>query len=143
MTQVRRASFTPFLPEQMYALVNDVMAYPEFLPWCVGARILESSESSMQAWLKVKRGRFDYAFTTKNRLTPGEAIELNLVDGPFRRLAGGWRFAAADGGCMIDFDIDFDFSSRVLGLALTAAFKPIADSLVDAFKTRAYAVYGD
>lgn len=142
MTAVRRASFAPFEPGEMYALVNDVPSYPAFLPWCVDARVLAQDDASMRAQLNVKRGRFDYAFTTHNRLTPGEAIELDLVDGPFRRLHGGWRFLPADGGCMIHFDIDFDFSSRVLGIALTAAFKPIADTLVDAFKTRAYSVYG-
>lgn len=142
MTVVKRSSFAPFPPEAIYDLVNDVAAYPQFLPWCVAADVLAEDEQTMRARLTVKRGRFDYAFTTTNQLNPGQSIELNLVDGPFQRLCGGWRFEPIDGGCMIDFDIEFEFGSRILGMALTAAFKPIADTMVEAFKKRAYVVYG-
>lgn len=143
MTVVKRSSFAPFPPDAIYDLVNDVEAYPQFLPWCVSADVLAHDEKMMRARLKVKRGRFDYAFTTANRLTPGEAIALDLVDGPFRRLRGGWSFHAVDGGCLIDFNIEFEFGSRILGAVLTAAFKPIADTMVEAFKSRAHAVYSE
>ena len=142
MTVVVRSAFTPYSAAQMYALVNDVPAYPEFLPWCVAADVLDASEAEMRARLKVQRGRFDHAFTTANKLLPQRRIELHLLEGPFRRFSGAWTFTPADGGCLIKFDVEFEFTSRILGLALTTAFKPIANSLVDAFKNRAHTVYG-
>ena len=125
----------------MYALVNDVATYPTFLPWCAAAQVLSDSEDRMTAKLTVRKGRFDYAFTTLNVLQPDRGIEMNLVDGPFRKLHGQWRFDPADGGSLVTFDIEFEFSGRLLGAALTAAFSPIADSLVEAFRQRAYVVY--
>ena len=95
MTVVVRSAFSPFTAEQMFDLVNDVAAYPEFLPWCVSADVLESNGASMTARLKIKRGRFDHAFTTANQLTPGKRIELHLIDGPFRKFGGAWTFTLA------------------------------------------------
>lgn len=126
----------------MYALVNDVEAYPSFLPWCERAELLLSEPARMRARLTVNKGRFRYAFTTENRLVADRSIDLGLVEGPFRRFRGTWHFDAADGGCLIRFHIEFEFANRLLGVAMGAAFKPIADSLVDAFKRRAYEVHG-
>lgn len=126
----------------MYALVNDVEAYPEFLPWCSAAAILDRSDGpQMTAKLTVRKGRFNYDFTTRNALEPDRRIELRLVDGPFRKLNGRWQFDPADGGSLVTFDIEFEFSGKLLGAALNAAFSPIADSLVEAFRQRAYVVY--
>lgn len=141
MTVVRRVAFAPFSPAEMYALVNDVEAYPDFLPWCEAATVLDEDVRAMRARLTVNKGRFRYSFTTANRLVPDREIALSLVDGPFRKLEGAWRFEATDGGCTIHFELAFEFTNRLLAVALNAAFKPIADSLVDAFKRRAYAVY--
>jgi ribosome-associated toxin RatA of RatAB toxin-antitoxin module len=141
MTIIRRAAFAPFPPDKMYALVNDVEAYPQFLPWCETAVVLSLTDEVMNARLKVKKGRLDYVLTTANQLTPGRTINLELIDGPFRKFHGVWDFAAADGGCLIDFSVDFEFSSRILGAVLAAAFRPIADSMVDAFKARAHDIY--
>ncbi len=142
MTVVKRHAFAPFAAEQMYDLVNDVEAYPDFLPWCVAADVLDRQPGALEARLQIRRGRFDYAFTTRNALEPGRAIELQLRDGPFRKLHGMWRFEPTDGGCLIRFHLYFEFRNRILGKAMAAAFRPIADSLVDAFKARAYTVYG-
>lgn len=142
MTVVRRSAFTPFSAEQIFALVNDVAAYPTFLPWCAAATVLTAGEHQMRARLAVKKGPLDYSFTTENQLEPGRGIEMFLVDGPFKRLHGQWRFAPTDGGSMIHLEMEFEFAGRVVGAALAAAFKPIADSLVDAFKARALALYG-
>jgi ribosome-associated toxin RatA of RatAB toxin-antitoxin module len=141
MTTVKRSSFSPFTPAQMYTLVNDVQAYPAFLPWCVEAAVLFHENHVMRARLKVKKGRFDYAFTTENRLQTDSAIEMHLVEGPFKKLQGQWRFESADGGCLVSFELEFECSGRILGAVLTAAFKPIADSMVEAFRERAYVVY--
>jgi len=126
----------------MFALVNDVEAYPDFLPWCDEATILSEDAGRVQARLTVNKGRFRYSFTTINRIEADRTIELGLVDGPFRKLHGIWRFEDADGGCTVHFQLEFEFTNRLLGTALNAVFKPIADSLVDAFKRRAFVVYG-
>lgn len=141
MTVVRRTAFVPFSPAQMYGLVNDVEAYPDFLPWCEDAVVLAHDASGMRARLTVNKGRFRYSFTTANRLVENREIVLKLVDGPFRKFDGAWRFAPADGGCMVQFELAFEFTNRLLAVALNAAFKPIADSLVDAFKRRAHGIY--
>ncbi|MEQ8234063.1 MAG: type II toxin-antitoxin system RatA family toxin [Gammaproteobacteria bacterium] len=141
MTVVRRTAFAPFTAAQMYHLVNDVEAYPGFLPWCDGAVVLAREPALTRARLTVRKGRFHYSFTTANRLVPERSIALDLVDGPFSRFHGAWHFVPADGGCTIDFNVEFEFANRIVGRALAAAFKPIADSMVDAFKRRAYVVY--
>jgi len=141
MPIVRRTAFAPFTTTQMYNLVNDVEAYPEFLPWCEHAALLTREADFVQARMTVRKGRFHYSFTTANRLVAARSIELRLVEGPFSRFQGAWHFAPADGGCMIDFNVEFEFANRLVGRALAAAFKPIADSMVDAFRRRAYSVY--
>lgn len=141
MTAVRHTALTPFTAAQMYDLVNDVEAYPDFLPWCEDAAVLAHEPGRMEARVTVRKGRFHYTFTTANRLEPARRIELRLLEGPFKKLDGLWRFDPEDGGCRVALRLDFEFSNRLLGAALGAAFKPIADSMVDAFKRRAYAVY--
>ncbi len=142
MSTVRRMAFVPFTPRQMYDLVNDVAAYPRFLPWCAGSEILVDEPDRMRARLQLRKGPLDAAFTTDNRLVPGRSITLSLVDGPFSRLHGQWNFEAADGGSVVSLELEFEFSGRLIGKVLATAFKPIADSLVEAFKSRAYTVYG-
>lgn len=142
MTIVKRMSFVPFSAEQMFDLVNDVLAYPEFLPWCAGSEILAQEPTRIRARLRLKKGPLDASFTTDNRLVAGRAIALTLVDGPFSKLLGQWYFEPADGGCVVRLDMEFEFNGKLLGKVFATAFKPIADSLVEAFKARAYAVYG-
>jgi ribosome-associated toxin RatA of RatAB toxin-antitoxin module len=142
MTMVRRMAFVPFSAVQMFDLVNDVASYPSFLPWCAGSEILAQEPGRMRARLRLKKGPLDASFTTENRLQPGRSITLALVDGPFSRLHGQWHFEPADGGSMVRLEMEFEFSGKLLGKVFATAFKPIADSLVEAFKTRAYAVYG-
>ncbi len=142
MTVVRRMAFVPFSAAQMFDLVNDVAAYPDFLPWCAGSEILNHEPQRMRARLRLKKGPLDTNFTTDNRLEPGRSIALALVDGPFSRLQGHWHFEPAEGGSMVRLELEFEFSGKLLGKVFATAFKPIADSLVEAFRTRAYVVYG-
>jgi len=142
MTVIRRRAFTPYTCAQMFALVNDVAAYPQFLPWCVEATVLHAGDAHMRARLGVRKGPLALSFTTANRVHPTSGIELALVDGPFEKLRGQWQFAPADGGCMVGLELEFEFGGRLGGAVLARAFKPIADSLVDAFIQRAHAVYG-
>lgn len=142
MTVIRRRAFTPYTCAQMFALVNDVAAYPQFLPWCAEATVLQASATLMRARLGVRKGPLALSFTTENRLHPPSGIELALVDGPFEKLRGQWQFAPSDGGCMVGLELEFEFGGRFGGAVLARAFRPIADSLVDAFVQRARASHG-
>ena len=104
---------------------------------------VDAGDNEGQSRLTAKKGRFDYTFTTENRLQPDRAIEIQLVDGPFKKLHGQWRFEPADGGCLVTLELEFVFPGRIVGAALTVAFTPIANSFVEAFRKRAYAVYGE
>ncbi|RMD80661.1 MAG: type II toxin-antitoxin system RatA family toxin, partial [Gammaproteobacteria bacterium] len=92
MTAVHREALVPYRCEEMFALVDDVEAYPSFLPWCRGAEVLSRDEDEVRARLEVARGSFQKAFTTCNRRRPPKMIEMRLVEGPFRHLQGFWRF---------------------------------------------------
>ena len=142
MTIVKRNAFVPFSAGQMFDLVNDVVAYPDFLPWCADSEILLQEPDRIRARLRLKKGPLDASFTTDNRLVFGRSIALTLVDGPFSRLQGQWHFEPVDGGSVVGLEMEFEFSGKLLGKVFATVFKPIADSLVEAFKTRAYSVYG-
>jgi ribosome-associated toxin RatA of RatAB toxin-antitoxin module len=129
----------------MYALVNDVTAYPDFLPWCKSARVLGQSEGEMIASIEIARGALNKSFTTKNSLRPNKKIEISLVDGPFKTLHGAWIFhkLKRDDACKIELDLKFKFDSGLVSLAAKPVFTQIANSLVDAFTKRAVEVYGE
>ena len=91
---VERSAIVSFAPAQMFAVVNDVARYPEFLPWCVGARVESRSATEMLASVKIARGVLRTEFTTRNTLQQDAQILMRLVDGPFRQLLGQWRFEA-------------------------------------------------
>lgn len=144
MPVVRRSSLVPYTAAQMYGLVNDVNAYPDFLPGCRSARRLSMTEDEVTAEIELARGALHRTFTTRNRLQPNKMIEMRLVDGPFRQLEGFWRFDELDEGraSRVSLDLDFEFSNRVVALAIGPVFNAIANSLVDAFVKRAREVYG-
>jgi ribosome-associated toxin RatA of RatAB toxin-antitoxin module len=144
MRTVHRNATVPYTPAEMFDLVNDIEAYPQFLPWCQSAEVLQRDEQQIRARLKVaaKRG-INTSFTTLNRLKTNEQIEMRLIEGPFRRLEGLWRFESAQVGvCRVSLDMAFEFSSRIVALTLGGVFNQAANFLVDAFVRRAHEVYG-
>jgi ribosome-associated toxin RatA of RatAB toxin-antitoxin module len=141
--QIDRHALVPFTAEQMYALVDDVARYPEFLPWCRQAKELERTSTHVVASLKVHKGALHARFTTRNRLEPHEAIHLELVDGPFRTLKGAWRFSSiADKGSRVSLQLQFAFANPLNAWLLEPVFEHTCNSLVDAFVARAQAIYG-
>jgi ribosome-associated toxin RatA of RatAB toxin-antitoxin module len=127
----------------MFALVNDIEAYPQFLPWCRSARVHSRDEDEVRATLELARGAIQKSFTTCNRLQKDKMIEVRLVEGPFQRLEGFWRFdALREDASKVSLDLEFEFSSRLVGFALGPVFNQIANTLVDSFKVRAVQVYG-
>lgn len=140
---VERSAIVKYTPSQMFALVNDVGRYPEFLPWCVGSRVAESSDSHQVASVKIAVGVMRTEFTTRNLLRPDEAITMELVDGPFRSLTGHWGFAGiGERGSSVRFRVEFEFKNRLTAAALSSTFETLCGTLVDAFVQRAKVVYG-
>lgn len=143
MRKVHKNALVPHSAADMYALVNDVARYPEFLPWCRGADVLDSSASEMRARLDLARGKFRRSFTTHNYLTPGQAITMTLEDGPFKHLEGRWRFTdLGPEGSKVELDMQFQFDSMLLDLVAGPVFEDICNSLVDAFIRRAAVLHG-
>jgi ribosome-associated toxin RatA of RatAB toxin-antitoxin module len=136
--KVQRSAIVPHTAAAMYRLVNDVAAYPQFLPWCRATRVLEESPSHMRASLELARGGVAKWFTTRNTLTPDRCIAVELEEGPFEVLAGRWTFEPlGDDGCRIALDMEFEFDGFLLDLALGPALEEIFASLLDAFVARA------
>ncbi|HEY7866162.1 MAG TPA: SRPBCC family protein [Psychromonas sp.] len=143
MAQVSRSALLMYSAEEMYQLVNDVNAYPEFLPGCVDANILTNNNNVMRASVKVSKAGISQTFTTENILVNGQSILMNLVDGPFKHLRGGWTFSKLDEqACKINLDLEFEFNSSLVELAFGRIFHELVGSMVKSFSSRAKVVYG-
>jgi len=142
MTQVDRSALVLHTAEQMFDLVNDVANYPEFLPWCSGSTIIESTPEVMQASLYVAKAGLKYSFTTRNALQrPGE-IRMELVEGPFSSLSGVWTFTPlSEEASKVGLSLQFDFSGKLASMAMSKVFNQMAATMVDAFVSRADQVY--
>jgi ribosome-associated toxin RatA of RatAB toxin-antitoxin module len=139
---VERSAMVTFTAKQMFDLVNDVGRYPQFLPWCTGARVEDRSDTERVASVKVARGVLRMEFTTRNTLKRDAQILMHLIDGPFRNLIGEWRFdAIGERGSRVSFRVEFEFKNRLTAAALGAAFEAVCNSIVDAFVLRAQKIY--
>lgn len=142
MASLHRSALVPFSAAQMYALVNHIEAYPEFVPWCSQSAAEIISETEKQATLWFARGPIKTSFTTKNILTLNESIAMQLIDGPFSQLQGAWRFADIDDSAStVALELQFKLSSRMLKFALESFFNQVCDRLVSAFVQRANEIY--
>lgn len=143
MPVINKSALVPYSASEMYALVNDIESYPQFLPWCGSSRVLSDSEDEVRATIEIAHGSLRKAFTTCNRLQAGKMIEMRLENGPFRHLEGFWRFdVLGERACKVRLDMDFEFSNRLVGMAMGPLFTQVTSSLVDAFCRRAEQVYG-
>ena len=143
MTTIHKSALVPYSAEQMYTLVDDIPAYPEFLPWCSSSEEINRGENEVEASLDIAHSGVHKSFTTRNRLEINKTIEMQLVEGPFKHLHGIWRFEPlGDAGSKVMLDLEFEFSSKLLGMTFGPLFSKIASSLVDAFIQRAQKVYG-
>ena len=143
MKKISRTALLPYSAVQMYNLVNDVAAYPEFLPWCGAAEVVSETESEMVAKVTIAKAGLRQTFETKNYLVVGERIEMHLLEGPFKHLKGEWIFKPLDvDACKIQFEVEFEVSNGVLNMAIGTVFKHISSTLVDSFCERAKVIYG-
>jgi ribosome-associated toxin RatA of RatAB toxin-antitoxin module len=138
MREVVRSVLIGRPAEIVWGLVDDIERYPEFVPGCVGARVQSRTVEEVVATLEVRKGPLNMAFTTRNRLAAPHALDMELVDGPFERLSGGWRILplSAD-GCRATLTLGFAFANPVTALVLEPIFERILADLVDAFVQRA------
>ena len=133
----------PFTPQQMFDLVADCERYPEFLPWCIGARIRKRDGNVYFADLIIGFKMVRERYTSKVTLDPGRRVDVTYTDGPFSRLDNHWVFEPAeDGGTNISFYLDFEFRSRLLQTLIGAVFNEAVRLMVHAFEKRAAQIYG-
>jgi ribosome-associated toxin RatA of RatAB toxin-antitoxin module len=143
MAEVSRSALLMYSADEMYQLVNDVKSYPEFLPGCVDAKILNHIDDVMSASVVVSKAGIKQEFTTENKLLDGRSIAMNLVDGPFKHLSGGWKFLPLDDqACKVSLDLKFEFSSKLVEVAFGRIFNELVGSMVKSFSERAKIIYG-
>jgi len=140
--QIARSALVQHSAAQMYALVNDIDLYQEFLPWCGSSKVLSHDGNEMVASVEIAFKGIRKTFTTRNTLTEDTRIDLALVDGPFSELTGTWEFKPiSDQACRISLNLGFGFSNKLVERLLGPVFKKIADSMVDSFCKRADEIY--
>lgn len=142
MPVVKKARTVNYTCEQMFALVNEVERYAEFLPYCAESLVHHRDEDEVQATLVIGAAGMSKSFTTRNRLQINKMIEIRLVDGPFSHLEGFWRFDEVEEGCKVSFDLEFEFAGRMFSMLLGPVFEQVTDKMVDSFCERAKAIYG-
>jgi ribosome-associated toxin RatA of RatAB toxin-antitoxin module len=148
MKHVRKSVLLWYSPREMYELVTAVEAYPQFLPWCDKAQVLERHEDGVTARLGLAYMGVSHTFTTRNVQTTDTAVEVQLVDGPFSSLQGHWLFrqlgrpGSDQPACKIEFDLRYAFASPALETVVSPVFDKVANTLVDSFVRRAEDVYG-
>ncbi len=127
----------------MFVLIDDVEAYPEFLPWCNDTEVHKRTDNVVDATLELHKGSLSNHFTTRNTRREFETIEIALIGGPFRVLQGGWRFTEiGEEGCKVTLELEFEFENKLIDMMFGAFFEDTCNSLVDAFTKRARVVFG-
>jgi coenzyme Q-binding protein COQ10 len=132
----------PYRPDQLFDLVADVGKYPQFLPWCVAARVRSATEAELLADLTIGFGPFRESFASRVTLDRPHQVRVRYENGPFRYLKNQWKFTPDPRGCRVDFFVDFEFRSRLLQAAIGVVFNEAVRRMVNAFLKRARDVYG-
>jgi ribosome-associated toxin RatA of RatAB toxin-antitoxin module len=142
MPQVAKSVLVPYSAEAMFALVDAVERYPEFLPWCGGAKVHARDDVHTIATLDIRYAGVTQSFTTENTKTGTEQMSLKLRDGPFKDLRGAWRFhSLAAHGCKVSLDLEYAFQNTLLEHTIGPVFGVIADTMIDRFVARADALH--
>lgn len=142
MPSINKNALVAYSTSQMFALVNDVSAYQEFLPGCKQSLVLQQSENYMQAKMVLAKAGIEQTLVTENTLVPNQSIQMSLSQGPFKQLSGGWTFTAmSDEACKIELSLDFVFTSKLVDMAFGKVFRNLTMNMVKAFSDRAKEVY--
>ncbi|PAJ75601.1 ubiquinone-binding protein [Pseudoalteromonas sp. NBT06-2] len=143
MPEIKKSALVMYSASEMFTLVNDVAYYREFLPHCSDAKIISQSDDKMTASVEISKGGLKKWFTTENTLLTDKKINMVLVDGPFKKLEGGWLFTPLDEtACKVELKLNFEFSSRLVEIAFGRVFNEVANNMLGAFTQRAKQVYG-
>lgn len=143
MTTISKSALVSHSPEEMFKLIDDIESYSDFLPWCAKATEISRDENNVEASVLISHSGFKKEFTTQNKNTAFSKIEMHLVNGPFKNLDGVWLFEPlGETACKVSLNLEFEFSSKIIGITLGPVFSKIANTLVDAFIKRADVVYG-
>jgi len=137
MREVKRSALVNQPPARLYALINDIESYPQFLPWCTHAGVVSRTEREIVATIGVRQGALHGEFTTRNTLEPDRGVHMELLSGPFRELEGRWLLTPVEDGCRVELTMRFAFKSSLTGLLFEPKFAETVGSLVDAFVARA------
>ncbi len=138
MTRIDRSALLPYPARQVFDLVNDIEAYPQYMDGCVGAKILRQEDNLIEARLDLARAGMAHSFSTRNRASAPHSIELELLEGPFDHFAGCWRFhALGDSACKVSLSLEFSMRNSLVGAASGKLFESVASRLVDAMGLRA------
>ena len=134
MTTIHRHALVRHSAVRMFGLVNDVARYPQRFAWCEASKVIEQSEKHMLARLDLRVAGLALSFTTRNALQAPTRIDLQLEDGPFSELRGGWVFhTLSEDACKVSLTLEFEVASRLIGSALALGFQGLADRMVDDF----------
>jgi len=143
MTVIHRSALLHYSAGQLYELVSNVEAYPEFMEGCVAVSILHREENLLEARLDLARAGIRHSFSTRNRMLAAREITLELIEGPFDYFTGRWDFRAlGDTACKLSLDLEFAFRNSLIGAAAARLFDSVANNLVDAIGQRAVQLYG-
>lgn len=143
MSEVNKSVLVGHTASQMYALVDAVEQYPDFLPWCSGSEVIRRDEETTRARIHISYRGIRQHFTTENHKQEPHLMQMKLVEGPFRTLDGSWRFTDYPGhGCKVEFRLHYVFSSKLLEKLVGPVFSHIANTIVDSFVRRAEKLHG-
>ena len=142
VADIARSVLVEYPAQRMFALVDAVEQYPEFLPWCGGAELIYRDADVTRAKIHIRYRGIRQSFSTENVKREPRLMQIRLIEGPFRELEGSWRFAELGGGCKVELNLHYEFASRVLEKVLGPVFGHIAGTLIDAFVKRARSLHG-
>ena len=143
MPSISRSALVMYSVDQMFELINDVLAYPTFLSDCSNSKIISADENSVTASLEVSKTGFKKWFTTKNTHISNQKVQLELVDGPFKNLQGYWLLTPlSEDACKVSLELEYEFSNKMFDLAFGRVFNHLTNNMVQAFTQRAKEVYG-
>ncbi len=143
VTRIAKTALLPYAAEQLFDLVNDIAAYPQYMEGCVAATVLSATPEQVEARLELSRGGITQSFATRNRLQRPEVIEMALLEGPFTALSGRWQFLVlGEEACKVSLDLRFELDGKLASIAAGRLFESVASNLVDALCRRAHTVLG-
>lgn len=143
MHKIYKSTVLPYSPNQMFDLVANIDKYKEFMPWCGGSKIEYHDDIQTKASIVMIIYGISNSFTTINKYKYPNKIDIELVDGPFSYLSGSWTFTEKlKNSCLIEFELEYSFSNKLLSMAISPVFSHIANSFISKFQERANHIYG-